>query len=96
MNIEFKDLQEQLAIIRRELPEKIAQDLLSVQPLHNDPNILGFMEAALKSKETIKEAVERLRAAGYEPVDPNPIGGIGLMWVKKGTIRRRNSDEECS
>lgn len=50
-------------------PEKLAEELISVQPMSNDA-IKPLYEASKKEGQ--------LKAEGYKPVS-----GLGLMWIKE-------------
>jgi hypothetical protein len=58
-----------LDLIRKTVPNRIAEELLSVQPMNVDYKAL--MESGMSEAQLIAE--------GYEPVS-----GMKLLWVKKG------------
>jgi hypothetical protein len=58
-----------LAETRLDSPQKLAEELVSVQPMPSDS--ISALYAVSKSKE-------ELEAEGYKPVSK-----IGLMWVKR-------------
>lgn len=57
-------------LLRKTVPAKLAEELVSVQPMGNHL-LRDIMEHGMSESE--------LLAAGYEPVDPQ----TRLMWIKK-------------
>jgi hypothetical protein len=64
-------LDEQLALIREQMPNDIAASICGVQPI--DPDVFMNLYKASKSENELREE-------GYEPVEKQ---GLSLMWVKK-------------
>lgn len=64
------DYSKMIAAIRKQIPDQIASELVSVQPMPNDVGQKLYSEG--KSEEWLKEN-------GYRPVD----GQTKLLWVKK-------------
>lgn len=60
--------EEWLELIRKSTPQKIAEEIVSVQPVSNDA-----MKAVLENSKSKKDLIEE----GYKPVS-----SLGLMWTK--------------
>jgi len=68
-------LQEKIDLIRKNLPNQIAQEICAVQPM-DSKEISDALKEMLETSMTESE----LRQQGYEPIEKN---GPGLMWIKK-------------
>lgn len=61
--------------IRRTMVDKIAKEILSVQPMWSNPKVVEAFNAIYENAMTEEELI----AAGYEPISPD----TRLMWRKK-------------
>lgn len=64
-----KGLQEALEVARRTNPQKIAEEITSVQPMN------GCLDAVFKGMRSEEDLIKE----GYVPLDPT----TKIMWVKK-------------